>query len=118
MTCEISQPMSQPSVNLRRLGGRAAFGLGAALSSLLLHAGAWAQAPGVEGERFHEIYKELIEINTSHSVGDTTQAACAMRQRLLSAGFTAADVEVIEPFPKKGNMLARFKGTGQKRPLL
>ena len=102
MTCETFRPA----------------GLAAALTLLLVHAAAGAQAPSAEAQRFHEVYKELIEINTSHSAGDTTQAANAMRQRLLSAGFTAADVEVIEPFPKKGNMVARFKGTGQKRALL
>jgi acetylornithine deacetylase/succinyl-diaminopimelate desuccinylase-like protein len=79
---------------------------------------AMAQAPDAETRAFREIYQELIEINTSNSAGDTTRAANAMRQRLLSAGFAPSDVEVIEPFPKKGNLLARFKGTGKKRPLL
>jgi acetylornithine deacetylase/succinyl-diaminopimelate desuccinylase-like protein len=110
--------MTESTADRGRLSRRAATGLAAAISSLLVHAVALAQAPDAEAQRFQEIYQELIEINTSHSAGDTTQAARAMRQRLLSAGFAPSDVEVLEPFPKKGNMLARFKGTGQKRPLL
>lgn len=72
----------------------------------------------METLRFRDIYQELIEINTAHSTGDTTQAARAMAQRLQTAGFTQTDIEVIEPFPKKGDLLARFRGTGRKRPLL
>src|SRR5271169_244218 len=36
-----------------------------------------------------EIFKQLIEINTSHSVGSTTIAAEAMAKRLRDAGFPA-----------------------------
>jgi len=37
----------------------------------------------------HDIFKQLIEINTTDSVGSTTVAAEAMRKRLLDAGFAA-----------------------------
>ena len=67
---------------------------------------------------FRSIYQELVEINTTDSEGDTTVAAQAMHKRLLDAGFTAADVEVISPFPRKGNLVARYKGTGAKKPVL
>ena len=65
-----------------------------------------------------EIYQELIEINTTNSVGDNTKAAEAMARRLLAAGFPAADVQVLVPAPRKGNMVARLRGTGARRPLL
>jgi hypothetical protein len=39
----------------------------------------------------HDIFKQLIEINTTDSIGSTTVAAQAMAQRLLEAGFPAAD---------------------------
>ena len=71
-----------------------------------------------EQQRYHDIYKELVEINTTHSAGDTTQAAQAMEKRLREAGFAAADMQVIEPFPKKGNLVLRWKGTGAKKPVL
>ena len=78
------------------------------------------QAPEVDRKLFREIYQELVEINTSDSVGDTTQAAQAMAARLKSAGFTDAEMQIVVPpgAPKKGNLVARLKGTGAKKPLL
>lgn len=71
-----------------------------------------------ERKLFHEIYKEMVEINTTHSAGDTTQAARAVQKRLIDAGFTADEIQLFEPFPKKGNLVVRFKGTGAKGPIL
>ena len=56
-----------------------------------------------------EIYKELIEINTTDSVGDNTAAARAVEARLLAAGYPAADVQVIVPAARKGNIVARLR---------
>src|SRR5256885_7803468 len=80
--------------------------------------GAQAQSLGPEQKRFHAIYKELVETNTTHSAGDTTLAAQRMARHLREAGFAEADVQILEPFPKKGNLVARFKGDGSKKPLL
>lgn len=77
-----------------------------------------AADPAPERALFHDIYKELVETNTSHSAGDNTLAAHRMEKRLLAAGFTAAEVQVVEPFPKKGNLILRFKGDGTRRPML
>lgn len=41
-----------------------------------------------------------------------------MARRLLDAGFDAKDVEVIEPAPKKGNLVARFRSNGAQKPIL
>jgi len=65
-----------------------------------------------------EIYKELVEINTTPSVGDTHAAAQAMGARLLAAGFAKADVQVFQSAPKRGNLVARLRGTGKRKPLL
>src|SRR5262250_2809303 len=65
-----------------------------------------------------EIYQELIEINTTNSIGDNTKAAEAMARRLIAAGFPATDVQVLVPAPRKGNVVARLRGTGARRPLL
>jgi acetylornithine deacetylase/succinyl-diaminopimelate desuccinylase-like protein len=65
-----------------------------------------------------DIYRELVEIRTVHPDGDNTAAARAMAKRLLDAGFDPKDVEVIEPAPLKGNLIARYRGTGEMRPLL
>ena len=66
------------------------------------------------------IYKELIEINTTHSKGSTTLAAQAMGARLTEAGFRAEDVKVlVHPGnATKGNLVARLRGKGTKKPLL
>jgi len=68
----------------------------------------------------HDIFKQLIEINTTDSVGSTTVAAQAMAQRLLDAGFAKADVVVLGPNDRKGNMVARYRGqAGSKlKPIL
>src|SRR5712692_5111699 len=77
-----------------------------------------AQPLGPEQKRFHGIYKELVETNTSHSVGDNTLAAQRMARHLEDAGFTDAEAQVLEPFPKKGMLIARLRGDGSKKPLL
>ena len=65
-----------------------------------------------------DIYKELVEINTSESAGDTYKAAQAMAARLKAAGFTDADVQTFQTAPKRGNLVARLKGTGKRKPIL
>ncbi|MCU0620866.1 MAG: M20/M25/M40 family metallo-hydrolase [Gemmatimonadales bacterium] len=65
-----------------------------------------------------EIYAELVGINTTHSTGSTTVAAEAMARRLRAAGFPAADVQVLEPVPRKGNLVARYRGRGTAAPIL
>ena len=64
------------------------------------------------------IYQELVEINTVTATGDTLEAAQAMAGRLKAAGFADADVRVLSPAPRKGNLVARLRGTGTRRPLL
>ena len=77
-----------------------------------------AQAPTQERLEFRAIYQELVEINTTSSVGDTTKAAEAMARRLKAAGFPEADVHVLAPHPRKGNLVVRLRGSGARRPLL
>ncbi|MFQ5703672.1 MAG: M20/M25/M40 family metallo-hydrolase [Gemmatimonadales bacterium] len=65
-----------------------------------------------------DIYRQLIEINTTHSVGSTTDAAKAMAARLRDAGIPAEDIRLFEPHPGKGNLVVRFRGSGQLKPIL
>ena len=80
-----------------------------------------AATPGLlpHQELARDILRELIEIDTTDSVGDNTAAAQAMADRLLAAGFPQEDVQVLGPAEKKGNLVARYRGrdTGRK-PLL
>lgn len=85
---------------------------------LLVCAPALAQPLTAHQQLARDIYRELIEIRTAHPDGDNTAAARAMAKRLLDAGFDAKDVEVIEPAPLKGNLVARLRGTGELKPLL
>lgn len=86
-------------------------------SAVLLFAGCAAAAEADEA-LLRDIYRELIEIPTAHPDGDNTAAARAMARRLVDAGFDAKDVEVIEPAPRKGNLVARLRGTGEAKPIL
>ena len=77
-----------------------------------------AAQSGSHETRAKEIFKQLVETNTTHSVGSTTQAAEAMAVRLKAAGFADADVRVLGPSAKKGNLVVRYRGTGAKRPMI
>ena len=65
-----------------------------------------------------DIYKQLIEINTTDSVGSTTVAAEAMAKRLRDAGYPESDLYIGGPNPRKGNLVARLHGTGAHKPIL
>jgi acetylornithine deacetylase/succinyl-diaminopimelate desuccinylase-like protein len=70
---------------------------------------------------FRELYRELIEINTTLSAGSCTEAASAMRARLLRAGFSENDAQVIAApeRPKDGNLIAVLPGTDSAlKPIL
>jgi acetylornithine deacetylase/succinyl-diaminopimelate desuccinylase-like protein len=88
------------------------------IAMLACAATAAAQTP--RQSLLREIYRELVEIDTSDASGDTTRAAEAMAARLRAGGIPAADIQVIVPpgGAKKGNLVARLRGSGAKKPLL
>src|SRR6201991_4211022 len=59
-----------------------------------------------------DVYKELVEIDTTTATGDTRQAAEAMEERLRAGGFDEADVQVFSPAARKGNLVARPRHSG------
>lgn len=69
-------------------------------------------------QAFRGIYRELVEINTTESAGDTLRAAEAMAARLRAGGLPAQDIQVLSPGSRKGNLIARLRGTGARRPIL
>jgi acetylornithine deacetylase/succinyl-diaminopimelate desuccinylase-like protein len=77
-----------------------------------------ADPPTAEQRAFLDIYRELIGINTTESSGDTLRAAQAMAVRLRDGGIPAADIQVLSSGPRKGNLVARLRGSGARRPLL
>jgi acetylornithine deacetylase/succinyl-diaminopimelate desuccinylase-like protein len=62
---------------------------------------------------FRDLYKELVEINTTFSVGSCTRAAEAMKARLLAAGYPDGDLRIIVPDDRKqdGNLVAIVPGS-------
>src|SRR5256714_3257267 len=72
---------------------------------------ALAAAP-VEAEA-REILDQLLRVDTSH--GNETAALRPLLSRFQRAGIEA---QLLESAPGRGNLVARVRGTGAKRPLL
>jgi hypothetical protein len=66
--------------------------------------------------QFGEVYKELVETNTTLSAGSCTRAADRMAARLKSAGFTDADLNpfAIADHPQEGGLVAIYPGNDRK----
>src|SRR6202041_1212072 len=67
-------------------------------------------------QRFRDLYKELVETNTTLSAGNCTLAAERLAARLKAAGFPDSD---LHPFaapdhPKEGGLVAVFPGKDPK----
>jgi acetylornithine deacetylase/succinyl-diaminopimelate desuccinylase-like protein len=92
----------------------------AAIGLLALSSPLRAAQPDAATRRLaRDIFQQLIEINTTDSVGSTTAAAQAMAKRLLDAGFAPADVVVLGPNDRKGNLVVRLHGAaGAAKPIL
>lgn len=74
-----------------------------------------------QGEaEFKALYKELIETNTTLSVGSCTKAAEQIRTRLAAAGYPASDLHLIQPPERKqdGNLIAVLPGSDAKQKAL
>ncbi len=56
-----------------------------------------------------DLLRELIETDTTHSTGNTTNAADAMAAHLIAAGFPEEDVLVLGPVENKGNLVVRYR---------
>src|SRR5208283_1405880 len=76
------------------------------------------QEPNQINQQAREILKQLIEINTTDSVGNVTAAAEAMARRLREAGFAEQDVILAGPNERKKNLVVRLHGSGKRKPIL
>ncbi|MGZ3402440.1 MAG: M20/M25/M40 family metallo-hydrolase [Phenylobacterium sp.] len=71
--------------------------------------------------KFREIYKELVETNTSLSAGSCTVAAVKMGARLKAAGYTDAQLTYfsVPTHPKEGGLVAIYPGSSKTaKPML
>ena len=91
---------------------------GGMLLAVVLASIAVAQEPTSRRQTFREIYQELVEINTTNSVGDSLRAAEAMAARLKAGGLAPDNVQVLSSAPRKGNLVARLGGNGLRKPIL
>ena len=77
-----------------------------------------AQIDDATRQLSHDIFKQLIEINTTDSVGNVTTAAEAMAQRFRDAGFPESDMQILGPNDRKKNLVVRLHGSGKHKPVL
>jgi acetylornithine deacetylase/succinyl-diaminopimelate desuccinylase-like protein len=88
---------------------------------IVASARAASDVPTPADTAFRNLYKQLIEINTTRSVGSCTEAAEAMRSHLLAAGIPEADAQILIPegHPKDGALVAVLRGRDSKvKPIL
>jgi len=72
-----------------------------------------------EHQAARDIFKQLIEINTTDTLaGNVTTAAEAMAARFRAAGFPPEDIHVDGPKPNKKNLVVRMHGRGSGKPIL
>jgi len=80
--------------------------------------GAAAQTQTEYQQLARDIIRQLIDINTTDSVGNVTTAAEAMARRLREAGFDEKDIQTAGPRDNKKNLIVRYHGTGRRKPVL
>ena len=85
---------------------------------LLLCSQSPAQIDDATRQLSHDIFKQLIEINTTDSVGNVSTASEAMAQRFRDAGFPDSDLHILGPNDRKKNLVVRFHGSGKHKPVL
>lgn len=69
---------------------------------------------------FRDLYRELVETDTSASTGNCTLAAERMLARLRAAGYGPDMAEVFAPEgrPQDGGLIAQLKGSDPKAPAM
>ncbi|HLZ11455.1 MAG TPA: M20/M25/M40 family metallo-hydrolase [Candidatus Acidoferrum sp.] len=90
----------------------------AILFSFVTAASAQTLRPDAEKQLAREIYKQFIEIPSGFTTGSTTPVAEAAAARLKAAGFPDSDIFLGGASPKKFNLVARYRGTGKRKPIL
>jgi len=82
------------------------------LLAIALATGATAAPSTPEEQAFRDIYKQLVETNTTLSANNCNGATNAMAARLKAAGYADADIHLIAPpdRPTKSNLVAVLHG--------
>jgi acetylornithine deacetylase/succinyl-diaminopimelate desuccinylase-like protein len=74
--------------------------------------------PDADQRLAREIYKEMVESKSGFTTGATTPIANAVAARLSAEGFADADIFIGGARPDKANLVVRYHGTGQRKPIL
>lgn len=84
--------------------------------AFLLASNSWS----TESTLARDIFRQLIESNTTDSSGGTTAAAEAMKQRFLDAGFPPEDLTIAGGDARKSNLVVRLHAAkgGSLKPAL
>jgi len=109
--------LAMPILNLRTITGLAALAAGFAL----MPAFAQTVTPTSATDRAlaKEIFKQLIEINTTDTpLGNVTTGTAAMQKRFLEAGFAPGEVHLLGPDARKQNLVVRIKGRTNAKGVL
>ncbi len=90
--------------------------IAAATAALLVLCLPLAAAPSQGEAQFRELYKELVETNTTLSAGNCTLAAERMAARLKAAGFADSELHIFTApdHPKEGGLVAIYPGRDPK----
>src|ERR1700759_3710862 len=88
------------------------------VSTALLALPSRADSLTPDQQRAYDIYKELVEIDTTTATGDTRQAADAMAARLKAGVAPEAGGRFFPPAPRRGNLVPRRKERGGRKPIL
>lgn len=93
------------------------------LAATLLAASLMAAAPvraqsqiAPDEAEFRDLYRELVEIDTTLSAGSCTEAAEAMARRLRAAGLPEEGIRILAPAdrPKSGALIATLPGSDRE----
>lgn len=83
--------------------------------------GSLPTATSAQRAEARDIFKQLIEINTTDTPkGSVTAAAKAMQKRFLDAGFAPGDLQLLGPDPNKLNLIVRMRAASptSEKPVL
>lgn len=101
---------------------RTMFALMATVATITQPLAAAAQTAPARPDRaaFRDLYKELVETNTTSSVGDCTKAATKVADRLRSAGFTDRELTLYTPpeRPRDGGLVVNWPGSNASEPAM
>lgn len=74
--------------------------------------------PQAEQQLARDIFKQFVEVKSGFSTGSTTPVVEIAVARLKEAGFSADDIFVGGANPNKANLVVRYHGTGEQKPIL